>query len=340
MKIRFDTRSQSDPTRVGGMTVPYAPAKRTFARWRWYLVLTLAASPLLLFLAKSLFDAAVVEAPAVVSLSQVAVNAPVPGIVSRLSLHPGDKVKAGDPVATLTDPRHEERKSVAENELGSIRKAAAPQDDSAVRLAQRVERRLAAQVATLRRLMAQGAATRAEVDDAEARHDAALRDLDMARKAVAPAELTPEARARVTFLESELQNIRIAEQRLAVTAPVSGTVLEVLAAQGESMAQGAPLVVIAAEGPAHVTAYLSPADIRRVNIGAKTRGRFADGTTVPLTVVSTAGMTQRMPGPLSSSFSSAAQVVPVMLMPESPLPPSVLRQGMPCTVYFGVRSPL
>jgi len=340
MKIRFDSRSQNDPTRIGGMKVPYAPAKRAFARWRWFFVLALAASPLLFFLAKSIFDAIVVDAPAEVSLTQLSINAPAPGIVSTISLKPGDTVEAGASLVKLTDPQLQDRRIAVVNELASIRSIKALQEDGALHLAQRVEQRMARQVGTLRRLMAQGAATLAEVNEAEARHDAALRDLEVARRASGGAGLPADVRAREAFLENEMQNIQMAEQRLTVSAPASGTVLEVFVAQGESKAQGAPLLTLAVEGPGYITAYIAPADMLRVRVGAKAYGQFAEGVSVPLTVFSVAGITQRIPVALHSSFSAPMLVVPVLLKPDMELPKSVLRQGMPCTVYFGVRTPL
>lgn len=340
MKIRFDARSQSDPTRVGGMTVPYAPAKRAFSRWRWYLVLILAASPLLFFVVKSIFSVIFIEAPGVVSLNQVAVNAPSPGIVSKVTVHSGMRVNTGDSIAYLTDPQLVERKTIITNEISTIRQLSGPRQNGALLLAQKIEKRLAEQAAIMRRLMLQGAATRAEVNDIETRHDAALRDLEMARRDNRPVELSSEARARLTALESELQNIRIAEGRLAVTAPAPGAILEVFAAQGESLAQGAPLAVITEEGLVSITAFLPAADIRWIEIGEKASAHFADGTVATLTVVSAASATQRMPSALASSFLSPEQVIPIILTPDVSLPASALRQNMPCTVYFGFRSPL
>jgi len=51
MKISFQKKDK-DPAMVQGLRVPYAPARRKAAQWRWYVILLIVSSPLLFFLFK------------------------------------------------------------------------------------------------------------------------------------------------------------------------------------------------------------------------------------------------------------------------------------------------
>ena len=44
MRVRFVKPELTNPARDRGITVPYAPAKRKLARWRWYFILLIAGS--------------------------------------------------------------------------------------------------------------------------------------------------------------------------------------------------------------------------------------------------------------------------------------------------------
>jgi multidrug efflux system membrane fusion protein len=340
MKIRFESKVNNDATRVGGMKVSYAPAKRAIARWRWYLVLVVAASPLLLFLGKLLLDLAVVEAPGEVSLPQVTVNAPLPGLVTHLVLKAGDSVTTGELLVSLTDPQLVERHRVLLAERKALDHETMPQSGQAVALAERVERRQAANVAVIHRLMTQGAATRAELAAAQARQEAAERDLILARRAAeSAAKPPPSVYVRKAQLTAELATIQERLSHMRVMAPISGIVVDVLASPGQALASGAPILVISEHQPCVIKAYLAPSDINKISLGSKARVRFKDGTMVRAEIISASEITERMPPTMRSTFSSPEQVVSVTLKPLVPLPERLTRLGMPCTVYLGVRLP-
>src|SRR5882724_10504474 len=104
MKVRFVKPEQKDPARDRGITVPYAPAKRNLARWRWYIILLVVSSPLLYFISKFAYSSVVVEAPGFLRQEQITVRAMVAGYVSDVYVKPLQVVAEGTPIARIGNP--------------------------------------------------------------------------------------------------------------------------------------------------------------------------------------------------------------------------------------------
>ena len=51
MRIQFHRDARRSKEEVGGMKVPYAPAKRATPKLRWYLILTGVSAPLIILVA-------------------------------------------------------------------------------------------------------------------------------------------------------------------------------------------------------------------------------------------------------------------------------------------------
>ena len=62
MKITFRPPKSVTPDREHGIRVPYAPAKRAVARWRWYLIVLLVAAPLLYLVGQLFYTLVFVKA--------------------------------------------------------------------------------------------------------------------------------------------------------------------------------------------------------------------------------------------------------------------------------------
>src|SRR5581483_10755380 len=103
MKVRFVKPEAGDPERDRGLQVPYAPAKRHLARWRWYLILLVVSSPLLFFVGDFLYSSVMIEAPGFIAQEQLTVRSAGQGYVDEVYVKPLDEVRQVDPVAKLAN---------------------------------------------------------------------------------------------------------------------------------------------------------------------------------------------------------------------------------------------
>src|SRR3569623_256164 len=104
MKVRFVEPERVDPNSDRGIKIPYAPAKRHQARWRWYLILLVGSSPLIYFTARMIWASVVIEAPAIVSQEQITVRTSGQGYVDAVFVKPMSEVSAGTPLVRLRNP--------------------------------------------------------------------------------------------------------------------------------------------------------------------------------------------------------------------------------------------
>lgn len=147
-----------------------------------------------------------------VSNAESVITSPVAGTISHSRAVPylGQHVKAGEPLALIEPPLQQE---------GGI-------DELSVKLAEAKSRVLLAQkeVDRARRLVEAKAAPRKRLEEAEIL-------LDTAKSALAP-------------LAKAMRRIKpgVSENRVTITAPIGGSVVEVLAANGASVQAGQPIM--------------------------------------------------------------------------------------------------
>lgn len=345
MKISFNKRETQSSNVVAGMQIPYAPGKRAFARWRWYLIVLLTASPLLYLILKLLFGFLVVTAPGKVHFTTYMINAPVEAIVKNIPVQPGQLLEKNALVIELFDPRLEDQVALLLAEQTSRQDRGADNDISptlydAVTLARKNVARAFDHLYRVRRLVKEGAATRAELNLAESRLDTMQGELARAESALSVATtFTPtsvsDAQLRLMQIRTELSQLQNSAQRLSISTRGKRMVVDVSVVEGQSVVYGEPLVHLADTDATTLHAYLSPADVDHVQIGAKPFIRFPNGFSMKAEVTSIARVTRRMPPELASVFSIPEQSIEVRMVPETPLPVEITIEGIPFTTYFG-----
>lgn len=192
----------------------------------------------------------VVEATGTLKPSRlVSVGAQVSGRIDTLHVKLGDKVRAGDPIADI-DSRTQRNALLSAR--AAQRTARANRDALATDL-----RQLELTLHRQRQLVASQLVARAEVDAAKARVDATREQI---------AALEGEIVQRQTDVDIAQTNLEYTR----ITAPTDGTVLAVVARQGQTVnaVQSAPTIVML--GNQHVmTVYaeISEADVVHTSIG-------------------------------------------------------------------------
>jgi multidrug resistance efflux pump len=351
MKVRFTPPPQAEVSR--GMKVPYGPGRRNAAQWRWHLILVLVASPFVYLLFSLAWPYLTLTAPGVVVLDRENVVAAGAGTVHTLHLRPGDPVEVGQPLVTLVSAALDERIAAARAALaeaapppaaagrtGAGAASLAPLEEL-LRLAEQAASRQAERLAVVQELLAEGAATVAEVESAAAEADSARRTLLQTRREVlaasregaqaAPAAVSPDRQR----LQERLEALEREQQGLVARAPLAGRLLDLPVEAGQQVAPGTVLAQVAVPGRAQVEAYLRPAALAKAAQGREVTVRLADGRSVQARVREQPSRVRQLPAGLAAAANSSRDpMLLVTLDLAEPLPVEQAIQGMPVEVRF------
>lgn len=179
----------------------------------------------------------------------VAVGAQVSGRITTLAVGLGDAVKAGDLIAEIDPVPRENALRIAEAGLAQVG-------------AERAEQQ--ATLAEQRRVFARQQALAARSAVAEALVETAQSDVAVTEARIAALE------ARIRSAEVGVENARVDLGYTRITAPTDGTVLAVVAQQGQTVnaTQTTPtIVVLGALDSMSIEAGISEADVVRVHPG-------------------------------------------------------------------------
>lgn len=104
MKVTFNPPKKQDATLDEGIRVLYAPAKRAAFRIRWYLILLLAFSPVIILLWYLGREWWLTQAPAIITTEPQLVVANGDGFIRSIYMSPGQSVSQGDTLMRFESP--------------------------------------------------------------------------------------------------------------------------------------------------------------------------------------------------------------------------------------------
>ncbi|MCU0539528.1 MAG: efflux RND transporter periplasmic adaptor subunit [Desulfobacterales bacterium] len=349
MKIRFQSAKSSAPDRERGIRVPYAPAKRALARWRWYLIVLLVSLPLLYLLVQLLSTVLFVSAVGLIRLERVPINARMAGTVERLEAHASMRVAPGQLLAVLHSPDLAQRDRLLQAELAArlapadpVRAAGGIELETNVRLARKVVDHQARHLENVRLLFDRGAATVAELNLAHAQMNQAEIGLNQARAALAAWQIQQlqrpaserEEETRIAVLRAEREAVSAQQERLTHTSPVAGIVLEVFAQPGQAVGPGDPLLVLGDSASVFVSAFLDPKHTRYARAGQAAVVRFEDGRRISAVVREKPEITARIPAAVTPALGGRELMLLLTLDLAEPLPPADRVDNLPVKVSF------
>lgn len=282
--------------------------------------------------------------------TEVGAAAEVAGKVVAVHVQEGQRVQAGDPVATLdTEPlaiqvrQAEAALAMAEARLAEAKAGPRPEQ---VRQAQEQARQAAAALAGAQRnydaiaaLYQQGAASRAQFDaaatqleSARAQAAAAQAQADLVRQG-ATAEQIRQLEAAVAQARAALDLARLNLSRATVRAPVTGVVVRRLVEPGALLAPGATVAVIANLDDLYLKVYVPESQLHRVRLGQPVAVRVDafPGRTFRAEVVHIADQAEFTPRNVQTKEERATTVYAVKLQLREGLG-GELKPGMPADV--------
>ncbi len=219
--------------------------------------------------------------------------APGEGVLAEWRVAEGDEVREGNSLGSLRSAQLQDEVSTQEQALGDAQRALETlllEQDVAVRDAEgallTLKGTLAGTTRTLgaaERLFDIGAASEAELEAAQAAEAAARQAVGNAEaNAVTVAEshtlAQSGAEAAIGRAERALAAARDQAAALELLAPITGRVLELKVAVGDSVEDGALLVTLASPNDLRVEANLDEAAARAVGVGQRANITVADQT--------------------------------------------------------------
>ena len=210
--------------------------------------------------------------------TEVTVSAESAGRILSFDIEEGQRVEAGVRVGCIDTVQLYLTMRQLQATAGSVLESR-PDIDMQVQALKEQLRTLEREKERVSRLLADGAATRQQMDDISARTEVARVQLDAMKSSL---------QSSVSSLDAQETSIRMQiaqiEDRLAkcrIVSPVSGTVLTKYAEAGETVVSGKPLFKVADMDRVFVRAYFTTAQLASLSVGDKVTVIPDDGTASP-----------------------------------------------------------
>lgn len=205
-------------------------------------------------------------------VDEVNLNTKVAGNIKEILVSEGDRVKAGDIIATIDSTAVEAKKLQAEGALAAA-KAQANKAANGARSEEIAQAKAASDYAEktynrVKTLYDQGAVAGDAYDQAYAKYTAARETYDMALSG-ARSEDVSAARALVTQAEGALAEVNSYLDDCTIKAPMDGAVTTVNVDPGELVSTGMPLAVVSALDKPWVEVNVKETDLPYVKLGAQ-----------------------------------------------------------------------
>ena len=209
--------------------------------------------------------------------------------VARVLVNEGDRVRAGDTLAVLTQPGAQSEIAVRQAQVQAQQAGLREAENGAraeeigraeaeLRGAQAEATRTATDLERIRPLAQKGTVPLIQRDAAEAaarqaaaRRDAARQSLLLLRQGSRPERITG-ARAEVAGAEANLSAVRASVSDLTLTAPVGGVVLSRNAEPGEIITAGQSAVTLGDLRRPWVRVYVNARELPSIPVGSIARG--------------------------------------------------------------------
>jgi multidrug resistance efflux pump len=336
MKVRFDSRKELSPTHEQGLSVLYAPGKRTAFRVRWYLILFLVASPLIWLGGKLAYGMLMIDAPAQLRLPILEVRARDAGRVEQLFVIAGDQVRTDQPLVNLDNPEWRARLSQLTAMPTHPAKPAANKLGGSERQLLRARiGRSQEHIRVLEDLVVRGAVSPGEVLTAKSELDSFRADLLAFERREQLANQAPVSEEREVIQQNaEQQWLKTRLAALPVKAAQSGRVAEVLVNPGENVGAGTLLMRIERQEDPLLWIYLEPLNITYAAIGQPLRVRMPNGDWLNAHVVQAVDSAGRTPTVLRGPFAASEMGLQVAARFDQPLPARWRIDQLPLNVRF------
>lgn len=342
MKIKFHLDKQQNPMQHGGVNVNYGAGKRVAFRFRWYLILFLIISPLLIFVWFVTKDKMIVESPGILTTEPLTLQASQDAFISTVNIKPGQIAQQGDLLITLNKPVLQAEIKQLENNVVTLEKTLAldwAQQEKLLKQKMNIaDADLKEKSELYQKYVGFNQKGLLQLEQwaniSQLKVNAELLALESNRNlhTLTQDRISGNAAQYLNELKLRLQLLKASEAELQVSAPMKGEVKDVLVQKGMAVSSGEPLLLYAIRSQPVVVAYLSPSEVQFSGIGQKATVTLPSGETIEATVNEPTKITEKVPAQLVGPFDNNKAALKVVLKLEHM--PRLVIEGLSVTVRF------
>jgi len=342
MNIKFHLDKQKNPAQHGGVKINYGAGKRIAFRLRWYLILLLIVSPLLIFVWYITKDKVIVESPGILTTDPLTLQTSQDAVISAVNIKQGQHVKQGDLLISLEKPALQAEIKQLEENIQSLDTTLSEEwRKQEILLKQKVsvaEIDLKAKNDLYRKYMGFNEHGLLQLEQwanvSQLRVNAELLLLESNRNlhALNQDKISGSAAQYLNELKLRLQLLKARQTELQLMAPMDGEVKDVLVQQGMTVRSGESLMLYAIRSQPVVMAYLAPSEIQFSGIGQQATVTLPDGETIAATVCEPTKITEKVPVQLVGPFDNNKAALKVVLK-LAHMPAQVI-EGLSVSVRF------
>lgn len=343
MKINFQKTQQHHPTIQEGVRVQYGAGKRIAFRFRWYLILFLVISPLLLFVWYATKGKITVEAEGVLTTEPIVLKADNDAIVASISVVPGEFVTEKTPLLSLNRPVLLSEINEVEHAVEQLEQEVGANYGQKEQLLQQEQKTAEQNLADKTELYKKfdsfrqtGGVLQLEqwATVSELAVNAKMKVLNVQESLVdlAQEKLTGSAQQYLNQLNLRLAILKTQMSQLHLSAQSQGEVKDVLVKPGMMVLKGDPLLVFANQRKPKVIAYMDPSDMSFSKLGQQATVTLPNGESLSAVVCEPTKMAETIPPQLADPFEDKKSALKVVL--ELSTLPSQTIEGLTVQVRF------
>lgn len=345
MRVSFSETKNKDPEIRSGVKIPYAPGKRRVSKLLWWLILAFVFAPLVALLWYIFAGWFFSSSPGIISMESFPIRSPEKALIAEMLVSKGSNVVSGAVAARLIRlPSSEllDRIELMKAERDSIKSGldkTAKNPQKSLKLTEQNIAFYRKEADTMRYLMEQGAATRAEVNQAEAQLRAAMAESDALVLSSTGDTADGTITSRIDYFNKSINYLeKIGGSSFDVVIKREGRVQSIEAFSGQTVDEGDELLWVADPKSARVVVYVEPENFKNIKLDSEVkvvmpgRSRKINAILEEMPTIS-----QSTPGGLANRISVSTRSVKVYLTLKEPLIKEELVDGLPVKVEWGPR---
>ncbi|MGL4476327.1 MAG: HlyD family secretion protein [Shewanella sp.] len=347
MKVIYPATSKMDqPTLEQGIKINYAQSKRGGYQGRWYLLILVVISPVLVvswFLARPYLF---ILAPGVLTTEPLAMRAPEFAVVGQVLGTIGQTITKGQVLIQLDNPTLDAR---IDEIIGQQRQLNVPltaeqqaiinQSQQRIKVAELGLSKQQSLLVDFKQYQTQGLVPLADMAVIIQAHTAASMAFEQAKadylNVIYQQKIEQESGTIAQLklaLARELSELTSKRQQLAIMAPFSGRISDIQVQAGEYVNSDLPLLWLSSNDQPVIQAYLDPKYLDFVGIGQKASVKLPNGDIFDAEIREPTELVGRLPKQLMGPFDGEKPVLKVTLTPLIELAIDI--EGIPVEVTF------
>ncbi|EHN68588.1 HlyD family secretion protein [Aliivibrio fischeri] len=347
MKVKFHLEKDKQPTSDNGMKIIYGSAKRGGYRFRWYCILALVLSPILIMAYVFFQQYILTLAPGIITTSPVVITAPQDSMVTAINVKEGNEISYGRNVLELNDPVLDSDIKFIKTELTNLnkRKSKVQHDLKSYLLAIRNAKDNLESIKKIKlnydKFIKEGKVSQVDYANIIGMYNSAQNTLTSAdigyQKALLDSvqvELAGGIAQVVRSLNQELVTKLSQKKLLSIHSPYDGNIIEINTVVGQRIKKGDVLATIASKADPFVIAYLEPKFIEKAKEGSVVTVILPNRERLKGNVSLAIETTTKLPAQLAKPFEGPKSLLKVKVTLKNKITKEQWVEGMPVQVSF------